>query len=270
MKLFAPYTLFISLGLALLSGSSVSSATHLDQVQPPGVYPHNTYTASYVWTQTTVDESTNNSQSSTQCKIVSSDGKGHLVCKSLDSGETIEILDLPTGKCYERSKYPYRVAKNSVTSYSSFSNLNEVMFIHDADVFNDVAGVPPNPVPKSIGSKLIDGHQCEGWKLITDHKIDEWWFDKQSKCLVLMESKPNPHPNPSMFDIVFWLRSIFFGCAPRTQTITERLDSFSVNPLPASCFNTKDLSPIKLTVWKMVENEPASNKKPEPDKYCRK
>lgn len=262
MKLFASYAPFTSLLLTLLSASAVLGANHLEQVQPPGFYPHNAYTASYVWTQTTVDGNTHESESHTYCRIISSDGKGRLACESPGLMDGIQILDLPSGKFYQRSKYSQPVAKNSVTSYSGHSYLNEVMFTHDPDIFNDVTGMPPNPAPKFIGSKLIKGYQCEGWKLVTEYKIDEWWFNKDSKCLVLMESKPNPSPSPSINRMIFWLMPIFFGGpGQRVQTITERLDSFSKDLQPPSYFDIKGLSPVRMTVWKLVENEPVSSKK---------
>ena len=82
MKLLAFHKLFISLGLTLLSANVALATTRIENVQPPGVYPHNTYTASYVWTQTTVNEQTHKRESHTQCRIVSSDGKGHLAIES--------------------------------------------------------------------------------------------------------------------------------------------------------------------------------------------
>lgn len=263
MQKFLLFFLCIPLSLLLLTNCAAeSSSTHVEQVQAPGVYPKNTYTAAYTWTQTTVDPSKHTSQTSTDSKIVSSDGKGHLIFRLPGISNTIQIYDLPAGQFYKRSKYPHPVPKNSALTYSGVSYLNEVMFTNDTDIFNAVVGMPRDPAPKSIGSKSIGNYQCEGWRRITDYKIQEWWFDKQSKCLVLMESKPNPKMSLQGAAMEKTL-SALFGADPPQISMTERLTKLSAEPMPASWFDSSGLSPVKITVWKAMDGPRLSI--PEPD-----
>lgn len=142
-------------------------------------------------------------------RTISSDGKGHMVW--LDAGGRNTVVDLLERKIY------FLDPENKTAGGQSHERF-EILALRDNEegLFKSSSDVNGADGAKFIGEEAISDHSCRHWrrtnKNISGHHED-WWFDKNTSCLVLHENK-----------------------APIGITFFERLVRYSLKPAPGASF----------------------------------
>lgn len=112
--------------------------------------------------------------SGTSTMRLTSDGQGHLRAEANHGGRSIvSISDW-----------------NAKTTYT----IDDTNRLVGKLPMNNAPGTPPVDESKrtSLGDKVVDGHNCEGWQYSNNGHTSQSWLDKDLGCAVLMTLDGKP------------------------------------------------------------------------------